>query len=483
MVSAKTAPKSNPLRKIGGFFSDIYRGLIHGDWAVRLSLLFPGVGYMARRQWIKGILVTLVQAILIAFIPMVAIPYLSKFGTLGTVKLETVFNMETMKNEFNNYDHSFKILLFGVISIVVLLAGLIAYLSTLRSVGKLYDQSLAGVHINTFKEDVNTYLHEKFHITLLFLPCMGILVLTIVPLIIMILVAFTNYDSGHIPPANLFTWVGLTNFKLLFENSISTTFGYSFRKVLTWTLTWSFFATTTTYFGGILLAMFINNKRTRLKKMWRSLFIVAIAVPQFVSLLLVRNFFADNGIVNTLFNEWGVTAFLQRIGLVSSRLTYVPFLTDPTWCKVMIILINIWIGVPYVMLISTGVLMNIPNDLLEAARIDGANAFQSFRSITMPYVLHVTGPYLISSFVSNINNFNVIFLITQDVFITKNQLLANSNAKETDLLVHWLYRLTQEQYNYKMASVLGIAIFVICSVFTLLAFRQTLKAGKEETFQ
>ena len=130
--------------------------------------------------------------------------------------------------------------------------------------------------------------------------------------------------------------------------------------------------------------------------MWRTLFIVTIAVPQFVSLLLVRNFFSNGGIVNTICHSIGLTGFLRSIGLVST--SYIPFLSAPGWAHVMIILINIWIGVPYQMLIATGVLMNLPSDQLESARVDGATNFQIFRKITMPYLLFVTGPALITDF-------------------------------------------------------------------------------------
>ena len=149
----------------------------------------------------------------------------------------------------------------------------------------------------------------------------------------------------------------------------------------------------------------------------------------------------------------------------------------------MIIIINIWVGVPYQMLIATGVLMNLPEDQVESARIDGASKFQIFRHITMPYVLFVTGPALVTDFVKNINNFNVIYLLTQDVYTTTNQALANSQAKETDLLVTWLFRLTQEYYNYKMAAVIGIIVFVLCSAFTLIAFNRMIKGNREEEYQ
>ena len=215
--------------------------------------------------------------------------------------------------------------------------------------------------------------------------------------------------------------------------------------------------------------------------MWRTLFIITIAVPQFVSLLLVRNFFSDGGIVNTFCANIGLTGWLRDLGLISK--SYIPFLSAPGWAHVMIIFINIWIGVPYQMLIATGVLMNIPAEQLESARIDGATPRQVFWNITMPYMLFVTGPALVTDFIKNINNFNVIYLLTSGVYVTTNQAMANSQAKETDLLVTWLFTLTQDYYNYKMASAIGIVVFIICAAFTLLAFNRMIKGDREETFQ
>ena len=101
----------------------------------------------------------------------------------------------------------------------------------------------------------------------------------------------------------------------------------------------------------------------------------------------------------------------------------------------------------------------------------------------MPYLLFVTGPALITDFVKNINNFNVIYLLTKDVYITTSQAMASSQAKEVDLLVTWLFRLTQDYYNYKMASAIGIIVFIICAVFTLVAFNRMIKGDKEGTYQ
>lgn len=467
---------------IGGFFSDFGAAVAKGDLFVKLSLLWWGAGYVRRKQYVKAIIMTALEAAIVLFTIFFAMEYVPKFGSLGTVKAEKVFNPNTMKSEFNDYDHSFMILLFSLFSFVVWFVSLLVWMKNVINVHKLQMMEEAGEHINTFKEDVELYIGEKFHITLLSLPVLGVVVFTIIPILLLIFVAFTNYDQNHMPPSELFSWVGFKNFVSLFGGGgMTVTFSYAFVRVLAWTLVWSFFATITTYIGGILLSLLLNNKKTRAPKFWRLLFVITIAVPQFVSLLLVRNFFSDGGIVNTLCSNIGLTGFLQDTGLISTN--YIPFLSAPGWAHVMIILINIWIGVPYQMLIATGVLMNIPEDQLESARMDGARPFQIFVKITMPYMLFITGPALVTDFVKNINNFNVIYLLTEDVYTTTDQAMASSQANEVDLLVTWLFRLTQDYYNYKMASVLGIMVFVICAVLTLVAFNYMIRGDKEGTYQ
>ena len=467
---------------IGGFFQSFGQALVKGDFFVKLSLIWMGAGYWRRKQFVKSILITLLEVAVLVFTFGFALDYVPKFGTLGTVKQESIFNPVTMKNEFNDYDHSFMILLFSLISFVVWVIFAIIYLNNIICAYKLQKAAEEGTHINTFREDIHDFLNERFHITLLALPVTGIIVFTLVPLLVLILVSFTNYDRQHMPPSALFTWVGFRNFRDLFSSGgLTVTFGYAFARILAWTLVWAVFSTFTTYIGGILLSLLINHKSTKLPRLWRTLFMITIAVPQFVSLLLVRNFFANNGIVNTFCANIGLTAWLREAGVIST--SYIPFLSAPGWAHVMIILINIWVGVPYQMLIATGVLMNIPGEQLESAKIDGAMRRQIFWHITMPYVLFITGPSLITDFVRNINNFNVIFLLTSGVYTTTNQLMANSQAKEIDLLVTWLYTLTQDYYNYKMASAVGIIVFLICAVFTLLSFNRLMKGEREEAYR
>ena len=443
------------LNAIKKYFADFGTAVAKGDIWCKLSLIVMGAGYWGRKQVVKGILMTALEAIVILFTGMFSINYIKDLNTLGTTQYESVFDPLTLKNTVNDYDNSLLILLYGLVGIL-------------------------GEHINTFREDVKSLFNGKFYITLLTLPSIGVIMMNIIPIIFMSCVAFTNYDINHMPPNYLFTWVGLSNFKSMFSGGTTVTFSYAFVRILAWTLIWAVLATFTTFIGGILLAKLINHEHTYCKKLWRSLFVVTIAIPQFVTLLLVSKMFSDYGIVNTLCSKIGLTGFLNDIGLVSGN--FIPFLSKPGWSHFMIIMINIWVGVPYQMLSATGILMNIPTDQLESARIDGANKWQIFWKITMPYVLFICGPSLIQSIIANINNFNVIYLLTSTT-ATSNMAFANSNAKETDLLITWLFTLTNDNSNYKMASVIGIISFAICALLTLLSYSRMISGDKEEVYQ
>lgn len=464
------------------YFADFGTSIAKGDIWTRLSLIVMGTGYIGRGQIVKGFLMTALQIFVVLVLVIFCAPYLAKFGTLGTVEREAIFDPLTMQETVNDYDNSLLILLMGVMSIFIVFAFVLVYIANMKAVYRLQVKKENGEPIPKFREDLKELINHKFYITLLTLPAIGVLFFTVVPLVFMICVAFTNYDQFHLAPTKLFTWVGFDNFVSLFTTSTTITFGYAFVRILIWTLIWAFLATATTYIGGILLAQFINNKNTKGKKFWRTCFMVTIAIPQFVTLLLISKMFADQGIVNGLLEQWGVTDLLMDIGIISEGLGYVPFLSKPVWAHVMIIIINIWVGVPYQMLIATGILMNIPTDQLESARIDGASNSQIFWKITMPYYFFVTGPSLITSFIANINNFNVIYLLTQS-YISPDMSMANSNAKEVDLLVTWLFTLTNDYSNYKMASVIGIMVFIVCAVFTLINFRRMIAGDREEEFQ
>ena len=169
-----------------------------------------------------------------------------------------------------------------------------------------------------------------------------------------------------------------------------------------------------------------------------------------------------------------INVLLQNLGLISAPL---PFWQNALWAKITVIVINIWIGIPYTMLQITGILQNIPAELYEAAKMDGANSITIFFKITLPYMLFVTTPYLISSFVGNINNFGVIYLLSGG-----GPTYVGDTAGQTDLLVTWLYKLTVDQQYYNLGAVIGIMTFVILTIVTLITYRNSGSYKNEEAF-
>ena len=258
-------------------------------------------------------------------------------------------------------------------------------------------------------------------------------------------------------------WVGLKNFGdvLNFNNTI----GQEFWSVLGWTIVWAVFATFLNYLFGMILAIIINRQGTRFKAFWRFCFVLSIAVPQFVSLLIMRTMLNQEGPVNNL---------LLNMGLIDKAL---PFWTNATYARISVIVINLWVGIPYTMLQVTGILQNIPAELYESAKVDGANAVVTFFKITLPYMLFVTTPYMITQFTGNINNFNVIFLLSGG-----NPTPVENTAGKTDLLVTWLYKLTIDKQYYNLGAVIGIMTFIVLAIVALATYQNTGSYKNEEEF-
>ena len=438
------------IRPKEGFFKRTFGPLLQafreGDAWTRLSAIIMGLGNLRRGQIIKGLLMLAFEVGFFLFHIFFGWQYLKDFGTLGTVSQRRVWDEAVQIYRRVPGDNSMLILLFSVLTLATIIPFVLIWAANMKSALKVQKQAEAGVKPNTFIQDLKTLLDERFHITLLTMPMISLAAFTVLPIIFMVLIAFTNFDKTHQPPGSLFTWVGMTNVTDVFWGDALKS--RTFFGILGWTLIWAVFATFTNYILGMILAMMINKKGIRLKKMWRTIFVITIAVPQFVSLLLVSKMFTDTGVVNVLLQQWGLTD------------GPIPFLTDPTLARILVIVVNLWVGIPYTMLMTTGILMNIPADLYESASIDGAGPVRQFFSITLPYMLFVTTPQMITTFVGNINNFNVIYLLTTGGPLT----LDYYQAGKTDLLVTWLYKLTVNEQNYSLASTIGIFIFLIGSV-------------------
>ncbi|MBR2341103.1 MAG: sugar ABC transporter permease [Clostridia bacterium] len=456
----------NPIKKLINVFKD-------GSWQTRLSFFLPGAGLLLRKQFLKGALYALLTIAFIAYMLSSGGKFLAHLfsGDLGTVISGEVWNEELQIFEKVRGDNSFLILLYGVVTIVVVIVYAWLWTTNVLTSAKNDEILKSGGQVSSFRQDLGIFLNKKFHIPLLFPPFLGLIVFTVMPLIFMVLIAFTNYDYQHMPPGKLFDWVGFENFRALFSLSGgSSSFAIVFLRVLLWTFVWAFFATFSNYFLGMLIALMINRRGIKLKKLWRTLFVIAIAIPQFVTLLLMQKILDTDGILNKLLGTNILWLTDQR------NFSILP--------RIMIILVNVWIGVPYTLLMCSGILMNIPSDYFEAARIDGASPIKIFFKITLPYTLHVTTPYLITQFVGNINNFNVIWLLTKGGPVDNIYYGGGTQAQSTDLLVTWLYRLTTDvNPKYNVASVIGIVIFVICSFMSIITYNRSASARNEEEFQ
>lgn len=434
-----------------------------GNIFTKLSILIPGLGNLVGGQIIKGIIYIAMEAAFICFMIMEGINCLAMLPGLGSRQQQEVWNEKLGIYEYVAGDNSLLILLYGIATIFIIIAYIIVAASAVKSSYKLELLKEKGKRVNTFAEDIKSLFNENLHKLLLTLPVAGVLIFTILPLVFMISMAFTNYSKvdSHLV---LFDWVGLENFKQIFDSG--SMIGQSFWSVFGWTIVWAVFATFLNYIFGILVALLINRKGTKFKSFWRFIFILSIAIPQFVSLLIIRSMLAQDGIVNVV---------LKNAGWISKSL---PFFTNATWARITVIVVNLWIGIPYTILQVTGILQNIPMELYEAADVDGANGFVKFVKITMPYMLFVTTPYLITTFTANINNFNIVYLLTKG-----DPVLAGATAGKTDLLVTWLYKMTIDYQYYNLGAVIGIMTFVFLAIGSLLVYRRTKSYKDEEGFQ
>lgn len=434
-----------------------------GDIITKLSMLIMGAGNIAHQQIIKGLIFLGIEISYIFFMIKTGWNCVTMLPSLGELEQQEIWNEKKGIFEYVAGDNSVLILLYGIFVLGLTAVFILIWRAAVKSAYKAECLSKEGRHVNSFKDDIKDLFNTNLHKLLMTPPMIGIVAFTILPLIFMISMAFTSYSKigEHLV---LFDWVGLDNFKEVL--SFSSVTGKTFWSVLGWTISWAVFATGLNYVFGMILAIVINRKDTRCKGFWRFCFVLSIAVPQFVSLLIMRTMLQPDGAVNVL---------LKNAGIIDTSL---PFFTNPTWARVTVIIINLWVGIPYTLLQVTGILQNIPAELYESAKVDGANAFVTFFKITLPYMLFVTTPYLITSFTGNINNFNVIFLLSGG-----NPTPVDRTAGKTDLLVTWLYKLTIDKQYFNIGAVIGILTFMFLAIIALVTYHNTGSYKNEEEFQ
>ncbi|MDQ3501397.1 MAG: ABC transporter permease subunit, partial [Actinomycetota bacterium] len=233
-----------------------------------------------------------------------------------------------------------------------------------------------------------------------------------------------------------------------------------FLRVFLWNVVFAFSSVLLTFAIGLMLAIALQDEAMRGRTLYRSIYIIPYAIPGFLSILVWRGLFNDR------FGK--VNGFLETFGIPGPN-----WLGNPWWVLVAILIVNLWLGFPYMFLISSGALTSVPIELQEAARVDGANPFKVFRSVTLPLLLVSTAPLLIGAFAFNFNNFVLIFLLSGGGPPLTGY---DVSVGASDLLISFTFNLAQgagRGNQFALASAVIVVIFVVLAVSAATSFRLT----------
>lgn len=420
-------------------------------WA---SVGFMGMGQLLfQKQYVKGAFYALVELIVLinshhfvrALVDLV---------TLGDPRPDLPLRQRP---------NSIFMMVEGIIFLILLAIFIGLYILNIRDAAKTQREYERTGHYPGTKAFMSSLADTSFAVVGLSPAMLMILFFVVLPLVFSAMLAFTNYSSpSNIPPANTVDWVGFQTFEKLAGRSL---WAGAFGRTALWTVLWATLATSTCYIGGLMIAMALINKNIKFPSFFRVVYILPYAVPAMLSLMVWRNLLNGQfGPINRMLIEWG---------WISQPIHW---LSDFTLARISMVVVNLWLGFPYFMMLITGVMTSVPADLYEASEIDGANKRVQFFKITLPMVLYQTIPLFIMSFSFNLNNFGAVYFLTgggpTDLATTQ------SGAGATDILMSWMYKLTLDLRQYNMAAVLSILVFLVIAPFAIYNFSRT-KAFKE----
>lgn len=417
------------------------------------SMALMGAGQILNGQYGKGIFYMLAEIGFLLYFGLTGVLDIIGFFTLGTSKADAWAGIAG--------DNSVIMLLRGIFAWIALLGLIWIYVSNIKDAHNYAEDKRAKKALPSLRNDISSILDKNFYKAALFLPLIGVAVFNILPIVFMILIAFTNY-GGKIVPPELVDWTLDSFKKLVVLGELS----QSFLKILGWNLVWALTSTLFNYFAGLGLALLYNKKCVKGKAIWRSFPILAYAIPGFITLLAFKYMFSNGGPINNIIIENG-GQIIDFLGINSKWMA-----------RGIGFFVNAWLSIPSIMLLATGVLSNMNSDLYEAADIDGASKFLQFRKITLPFVIFSTTPVLINQFIGNFNNFGVFFFLRSDV-LSEGYFLAS----DTDLLINWLYRMSIDNNYYAIGAAISLVIFAITSIVSLSVYVRSAAYKKEDTFR
>lgn len=426
--------------------------------AALASTLIPGSGqFIYTKEKYKAIFFFLVALVTLWQLPFFIVAFTGLF-TLGEV---TGF----LGTEITQNDHSIVMLIKGILALFILIMIVGIYVSNIIDAYKGTKERDRGTKPGTMKTFFKDLGGKAFPYVVLSPTFILILFFIALPVTFGTLLAFTNYSAPeHIPPKALVDWVGLSNIKNMIQLPM---WNKTFAGIFTWTVVWAVLSSFTCYTAGLLVALFLNSKRVPFKRFFRTIYILPYSVPALISLLIWYNLTNGQfGPINLTLKELGVID--PYFGLIANNIGW---LSDPILARMTVVLVNLWLGFPYFMALLTGVLTSIPDEMYEAAEIDGANSFQKFFKITLPMVLIATSPIITMTFAANFNNFNAIFFLTGGG--PQGMYDAGAEAGSTDILITWIYKLTINRQMYNVAALMSLIIFVVIGTLSIYNFRKT----------
>ena len=440
-------------RKLRSFGAFVRRS----PWQVRLSMGVMGLGQLCYGQIAKGLCYLSVFGVLLGYFVTRGFRDLIGFFTLGTREENLWLGIPG--------DNSLTMLILGLFAIFLLILWIVLHVTNVKDAAFTAREKAAGIPPRKLRRTLMTAADDKFHITALSVPIVGVAIFSVLPIVFMILIAFTNLGGDVVYP-KLADWSFSAWGKILSLGKIGSTFG----KILVWNILWAVLSTALNFVLGLGMALLLNKRNVRGSKFWRAFPILAYAIPGFITMIGFKFMFSQSGPINY---------YLEQAGHMR-----IFFLTNDAsakwWARGIGLFVNAWITTPSIMLMTTGILSNINTDLYEAASLDGASAFMQFRKITLPFVIFSTTPVLISQFVGNFNNFGIFFFLRGGVISNYADYFL---ASDTDLLINWLYKLSVDNNYYSIGAAISLIIFLITAALSLSVYVRSAAFRQEDTYQ
>ena len=410
------------------------------------SALFCGTGLLLQKRFIMGTVYALVEvAAILLFL------FWGKDAIAGLISLGNT----PMR------DHSLVLMVYGILAVIIFAVFLVFWLTNIRTTYH-HGIKMRSPHYEyqTLADSVRSWSHEHVHILFLTPGIIAIAAVILLPLVFSICLAFTDYDANHQPPAHILNWVGLKNYKdlLVLGQYAQTMFG-----ILGWTVVWSICSSVIPYFLGIVIAVLLSNPRLRGRKFFKFIYVLPWAIPGYITLLVLQSMFDTGyGFINQILGLFGVDNIL--------------WLTSVGPARCALLLVSVWTGFSYPMMLSENIIKNIPRDVYEAATLDGATGYRTFWHITFPLLMNSISPIFIMTVAGAFNNFNTIYLITGGGPLN----LDYQSAGSTDILITWLFKLTINNNKYNYGAAISTILFLMIAAFSIFTLRKTRAFSEED---